>query len=99
MREAAKRERLGFEFVADIHEIEGGGYWADVPRFPGCVAQAESSRPRHGLTRLRPAWPHGDPQCQGGETPLSVRATGRSRRRLLVQPDSANHVLSATAFR
>ena len=27
---------------AEVHEIEGGGYWADVPRFPGCVAQAET---------------------------------------------------------
>ncbi len=27
---------------AVIHAIEGGGYWAEVPRFPGCVAQAES---------------------------------------------------------
>jgi predicted RNase H-like HicB family nuclease len=25
-----------------IHEIEGVGYWAEVPRFPGCVAQAET---------------------------------------------------------
>jgi predicted RNase H-like HicB family nuclease len=30
------------EIIAEIHEIEGGGYWAEVPRFPGCVAQAES---------------------------------------------------------
>ena len=28
--------------IAEVHEIEGGGYWAEVPRFPGCVAQAES---------------------------------------------------------
>ncbi len=27
---------------AEVHEIEGGGYWAEVPRFPGCVAQAET---------------------------------------------------------
>jgi predicted RNase H-like HicB family nuclease len=27
---------------AIIHTIEGGGYWAEVPRFPGCVAQAET---------------------------------------------------------
>jgi hypothetical protein len=38
----AKRERLSVEIVADIHEIEGGGYWADVPRFPGCVAQGHT---------------------------------------------------------
>ena len=27
---------------AVVHEIEGGGFWAEVPRFPGCVAQAET---------------------------------------------------------
>ncbi len=27
---------------AEVHEIEGGGFWAEVTRFPGCVAQAET---------------------------------------------------------
>ena len=30
------------QIIYEVHEIEGGGYWAEVPRFPGCVAQAES---------------------------------------------------------
>lgn len=30
------------QIIAEVHEIEGGGYWAEVPRFPGCVAQAET---------------------------------------------------------
>ena len=30
------------EITAVVHEIEGGGYWAEVPCFPGCVAQAET---------------------------------------------------------
>ncbi len=30
------------QIIAEVHEIDGGGYWAEVPRFPGCVAQAES---------------------------------------------------------
>ena len=30
------------KIVAEVHEIEGGGYWAEVPRFPGCVTQAET---------------------------------------------------------
>jgi predicted RNase H-like HicB family nuclease len=30
------------EIIAVVHEIEGGGYWAEVTRFPGCVAQAET---------------------------------------------------------
>jgi predicted RNase H-like HicB family nuclease len=27
---------------AVVHAIEGGGYWAEILRFPGCVAQAET---------------------------------------------------------
>jgi len=33
---------IPIEIIAEVHEIEGGGYWAEVPRFPGCVAQAET---------------------------------------------------------
>ena len=25
-----------------VHEAEEGGYWAEVPAIPGCVAQAET---------------------------------------------------------
>jgi predicted RNase H-like HicB family nuclease len=28
--------------TVEVHEIEGGGFWAEAPRFPGCVAQAET---------------------------------------------------------
>lgn len=42
MSEAVKSERISIEIVAEVHEIEGGGYWAEVPRFPGCIAQAET---------------------------------------------------------
>ena len=28
--------------LADVHEIEGGGYRAEVRRHPGCIAQAET---------------------------------------------------------
>ena len=38
---------VSIEITAVVHEIEGGGYWAEVPCFPGCVAQAE------GLEALR----------------------------------------------
>ena len=30
------------EITAEVHEIDGGGYWAEVTRLPGCVAQAET---------------------------------------------------------
>jgi predicted RNase H-like HicB family nuclease len=32
------------EITAVVHEIEGGGNWAEVPCFPGCIAQAETWR-------------------------------------------------------
>jgi predicted RNase H-like HicB family nuclease len=25
--------------LVKIHEIEGGGFWAEVPQFPGCLTQ------------------------------------------------------------
>jgi predicted RNase H-like HicB family nuclease len=30
------------QLLAEVHEIEGGAYWAEVRRFPGCIAQAET---------------------------------------------------------
>jgi len=30
------------QILAEVHEIDGGGYWAEVKRFPGCIAQAET---------------------------------------------------------
>ena len=30
------------EITAVVHDIQGGGYWAQVPCFPGCIAQAET---------------------------------------------------------
>jgi len=30
------------QIIAEVHEIDGGGYWAEVRRFPGCVAQGET---------------------------------------------------------
>ncbi len=33
---------IPLEIIAEVHEIEGGGYWAEVRCFPGCVAQAET---------------------------------------------------------
>jgi predicted RNase H-like HicB family nuclease len=33
---------VSVEIPARVHPIEGGGYWAEVPSLPGCVAQAET---------------------------------------------------------
>jgi predicted RNase H-like HicB family nuclease len=40
------------EITAQVHEIEGGGFWAQVPSLPGCVAQAESLEALRGNIRL-----------------------------------------------
>lgn len=32
--------RLTLDIV--VHEIEGGGFWGEVPRVPGCLAQADT---------------------------------------------------------
>ncbi|MGC8641696.1 MAG: type II toxin-antitoxin system HicB family antitoxin [Isosphaeraceae bacterium] len=33
---------IPFQIVAGVHEVEGGGYWAEVRRLPGCLAPAET---------------------------------------------------------
>ncbi len=40
------------EVIAVVHPIDGGGYWAEVPCFPGCVAQAETLETLRGNIRL-----------------------------------------------
>jgi predicted RNase H-like HicB family nuclease len=37
---APSPDRLTIDVV--VHEIEGGGFWGEVPRFPGCLAQADT---------------------------------------------------------
>jgi predicted RNase H-like HicB family nuclease len=33
---------IPIKIQAIVHAMEGGGFWAEIPRFPGCVAQAET---------------------------------------------------------
>jgi predicted RNase H-like HicB family nuclease len=40
------------EVIAVVHPINGGGYWAEVPCFTGCVAQAENLETLKGNIRL-----------------------------------------------
>ncbi len=40
------------EVIAVVHPIDGGGYWAEVPCFPGCVAQAEDLETQRENIRL-----------------------------------------------
>jgi len=42
---------------ATIHEIEGGGYWAEVDLLPGCIAQADDlATLRTNLIRALSDW-------------------------------------------
>jgi predicted RNase H-like HicB family nuclease len=34
--------RIPVELVALVHDVVGGGYWAEVPALPGCVASADT---------------------------------------------------------
>jgi predicted RNase H-like HicB family nuclease len=70
------------QIVAEVHEIEGGGYWAEVPRFPGCVAQAETIEAlKENILQAVDDWLNGSPvktedearrlaQIQGGSEPV-----------------------------
>jgi predicted RNase H-like HicB family nuclease len=50
------------QIIAEVHEIAGGGYWAEVPRFPGCVAQAETIEALEGnIVRAVEDWLNGSP--------------------------------------
>ncbi len=48
---------IPLEIIAVVHEIDGGGYWAEVPRFPGCVAQAETLEMlKHNIVQAVEDW-------------------------------------------
>ncbi len=48
--------------LAEVHTIEGGGYWAEVPRFPGCMAQADTLEAlREALGEAIEDWLNGEP--------------------------------------
>ena len=37
-----RRRTDRFKLKVVIHDAEEGGYWAEVPGFPGCVSQGET---------------------------------------------------------
>jgi predicted RNase H-like HicB family nuclease len=79
MRETVKSERLPFEIVAEVHEIEGGGYWAEVPRFPGCVAQAETIEAlKQNIVQAVDDWLNGTPVKTEDEARQLAEIQGRS---------------------
>jgi predicted RNase H-like HicB family nuclease len=75
---------IPLEIIAEVHEIEGGGYWAEVPRFPGCIAQAETIEAlKENLVQAVEDWLTGLPvktpeearrlaEIQGGRAPVDA---------------------------
>jgi predicted RNase H-like HicB family nuclease len=63
--------------IAEVHEIEGGGYWAEVPRFPGCVAQADTIQAlKENLIRAVEDWLAGLPEKTEDEARQLARIQG-----------------------
>jgi predicted RNase H-like HicB family nuclease len=75
------RLSVPLQIVAEIHEIEGGGYWAEVPRFPGCIAHADTIEAlKANIVQAVDDWLNGQPvktedeakqlaEIQGASTP------------------------------
>lgn len=67
------------QITAEVHEIEGGGYWAEVPRFPGCIAQAETMEAlKENLIRAVEDWLSGSPVKTEGEARQLAQIQGSS---------------------
>jgi predicted RNase H-like HicB family nuclease len=53
---------VSLPILAEVHEIAGGGYWAEVPRFPGCVAQADTIEAlKENIVQAVDDWLNGQP--------------------------------------
>ncbi len=53
---------VALQITAEVHEIDGGGYWAEVLRFPGCVAQAETIEAlKENIVQAVEDWLNGSP--------------------------------------
>jgi predicted RNase H-like HicB family nuclease len=69
-----------FQFLAEVHEIEGGGYWAEVMRFPGCVAQADSIEElKRNIAQAVDDWLNGSPIKTEEEARKLAEIQGRSK--------------------
>jgi predicted RNase H-like HicB family nuclease len=56
------------EITAVVHEIAGGGYWAEVTSLPGCIAQAETLEAlRDNIRSAIDDWLAGSPVKTEGE--------------------------------
>jgi predicted RNase H-like HicB family nuclease len=69
-----------FQILAEVHEIEGGGYWAEVPRFPGCIAQAETIEAlKENLVQAVEDWLNGLPVKTEDEARQLAEIQGSSK--------------------
>ncbi|HEX8201371.1 MAG TPA: type II toxin-antitoxin system HicB family antitoxin [Isosphaeraceae bacterium] len=67
------------QIIAEVHEIEGGGYWAEVPRFPGCIAQAETIEAlKENIVQAVEDWLNGAPVKTAEEARRLAEIQGRS---------------------
>ncbi|MFI5454379.1 MAG: type II toxin-antitoxin system HicB family antitoxin [Isosphaerales bacterium] len=68
------------QIIAEVHEIEGGGYWAEVPRLPGCVAQAESIEAlKENIAQAAEDWFNGSPVKTVAEARQLAKIQGSSK--------------------
>jgi predicted RNase H-like HicB family nuclease len=68
------------QILAEVHEIEGGGYWAEVTRFPGCIAQAETIEAlKENLTQAVEDWLSGLPVKTEDEARQLAKIQGSSK--------------------
>ncbi len=71
---------VSLKILATVHEIEGGGYWAEVPRFRGCVAQAETIEAlKENLIQAVDDWLNGLPEKTEDEARQLAEIQGSSR--------------------
>jgi predicted RNase H-like HicB family nuclease len=68
------------QILAEVHEIDGGGYWAQVTRFPGCIAQAETIEAlKENLVQAVEDWLSGLPVKTEDEARQLAEIQGSSR--------------------
>lgn len=72
--------RIPMQILAEVHEIEGGGYWAEVSRFPGCIAQAETMEAlKENLVQAVEDWLNGLPVKTKDEARQLAEIQGSSK--------------------
>ncbi len=63
------------QIIAEVHEIDGCCCWAELPRFPGCVAQAETVE-RRDIRRRSTFVPPGHMAIVNSKTAVRAKVIG-----------------------